>query len=87
MLKEARYYEPLDELKVRCQLCPHSCILQPGKLGKCQVKRNVGGKLIAVNYGLISAMHLDPIEKKTIVPLSSRCQSTIYRQRGLQLKM
>jgi pyruvate formate lyase activating enzyme len=66
MLKEARYYEPLDELKVRCQLCPHSCILQPGKLGKCQVKRNVGGKLIAVNYGLISAMHLDPIEKKPL---------------------
>jgi len=30
------------------------------------VRRNVDGKLIAENYGLVSAMHVDPVEKKPL---------------------
>ena len=51
---------------VRCNLCPHYCNLSLGERGKCGVRKNIDGKLIAENYGVISSIHLDPIEKKPL---------------------
>ncbi len=47
-------------------LCPHECVLHSGERGKCRVRLNRDGVLYAENYGLIPAMHLDPIEKKPL---------------------
>jgi len=66
MMKEALHFEQLEGLDVRCHLCPHECLLQPNERGKCQVRQNKDGRLIAENYGLVSSMHLDPIEKKPL---------------------
>lgn len=63
---EARFYKVLSDDTVRCNLCPHYCNLLPGERGKCGVRKNIGGKLIAENYGIISSVHLDPIEKKPL---------------------
>jgi pyruvate formate lyase activating enzyme len=51
---------------VRCELCPHLCVLKEGKRGRCGVRENAGGRLISLNYGRISSMALDPIEKKPL---------------------
>ncbi|RLF90107.1 AmmeMemoRadiSam system radical SAM enzyme [Thermococci archaeon] len=65
-MKEAKYWEPLDGKKVRCHLCPLNCIINEGKRGSCRVRVNINGKLYALNYGKVSSIALDPIEKKPL---------------------
>lgn len=65
-LREAMYYEKRDGGVVQCLLCPHHCVLSPGKAGICQVRRNVGGSLFSLNYGRVSSISMDPIEKKPL---------------------
>lgn len=52
--------------KQTCPICPHHCCLEPGQTGLCRARGNVGGQIEAVNYGLITSMALDPIEKKPL---------------------
>jgi pyruvate formate lyase activating enzyme len=60
---EASFYER-DGDRVRCTLCPHSCVIAEGRRGLCGVREHRGGKLYSLIYGLASSMHPDPIEKK-----------------------
>ena len=55
--------------QVQCLLCPHACILAPGRSGLCGVRRNDGGELTSLNYGKAVAVHVDPIEKKPLYHL------------------
>jgi len=66
MMIEALYYEKLKENKVRCLLCPHECLIHPGRVGICYIRQNIAGSLYALSYGRVSATHLDPIEKKPL---------------------
>ncbi|MGD2035120.1 MAG: AmmeMemoRadiSam system radical SAM enzyme [Bacteroidales bacterium] len=63
---EAAFYTELEDQKVKCLLCPHECIIKPGKTGICKVRKNHNGVLYSDVYGLLSAMHFDPIEKKPL---------------------
>lgn len=65
-MKEAQYWAPLSDDKVQCHLCPHHCVIRPEKEGLCRNKKNVGGKLFAHHFGEVSALALDPIEKKPL---------------------
>jgi len=67
-LHEAAYYTKLsqDNNKVRCDLCPHNCLLTDGKAGVCRVRKNIGGKLYALTYCRPVSAALDPIEKKPL---------------------
>ena len=49
-----------------CGLCPHHCRLQPGQTGLCRGRMNEGGKIICKNYGAVTSLALDPIEKKPL---------------------
>ncbi|MBI5418740.1 MAG: AmmeMemoRadiSam system radical SAM enzyme [Deltaproteobacteria bacterium] len=51
---------------VRCELCPHHCLIADGKRGICRVRENRGGTLIAATYGKVAAVQMDPIEKKPL---------------------
>jgi pyruvate formate lyase activating enzyme len=62
---EALYSSPVEG-GIKCQLCPHMCLINDGKAGICKVRRNIDGKLVAETWGRISAMHMDPIEKKPL---------------------
>lgn len=64
--KQVRYYEKEDAGLIRCQLCPHQCKLKDGQTGLCRVRVYQGGELIALNYGEVSSLALDPIEKKPL---------------------
>lgn len=64
--KTALYYTRFSEQSVECQLCPHYCRLKPGQEGVCRARANLEGELIAENYGEISSIALDPVEKKPL---------------------
>ncbi len=63
--KAASHWRP-EGGSVRCLLCPHECLVAEGKRGVCRVRENRGGTLHAVTYGKVSAVQLDPIEKKPL---------------------
>ena len=65
-MKEAMYWEAVEGGKCRCRLCPHQCLIGPGKEGICQNKKNLDGTLMAFRYGEITALNLDPVEKKPL---------------------
>ncbi len=44
----------------------HQCNLNPGQTGICKARKNEEGKIVCVNYGQITSMALDPIEKKSL---------------------
>lgn len=52
--------------RVRCELCPWRCLIAEGHTGVCHVRRNTGGTLEALTYGLVSSLAADPIEKKPV---------------------
>jgi len=51
---------------ITCTLCPHACRLRTGATGFCRARANVGGTIRAINYGRLTALALDPIEKKPL---------------------
>jgi len=63
MAVESYLYEKLNG-DVRCKTCNHQCTLKPEKWGICRVRKNENGKLMVYNYGKVSSIALDPIEKK-----------------------
>ncbi len=65
-MREAEYYEKLDRKRVRCHLCSINCVIKPGGYGQCRGKRNIDGKLVAVNYGETTSIAMDTIEKKPL---------------------
>lgn len=65
-MKEAQFYKTLDSTTLQCFLCPHLCRIKEGLCGFCGVRTNKGGKLYTVNYGRVSSIALDPIEKKPL---------------------
>ncbi len=65
-MKEAMFYQGLENQKVRCELCPHQCEILPGKRGICRVRENLAGILYSLNYRKLIAVHTDPIEKKPL---------------------
>lgn len=53
-------------MKAECNVCPHGCRLDEGQLGFCQGRICRDGKVICENYGRITSIALDPIEKKPL---------------------
>ena len=66
MKKEAQFWQSLPDGDVQCVLCPHNCKIKDGKRGICGTKENRNNKIIDLSYGNISAIAIDPIEKKPL---------------------
>ena len=63
---EARYYEKLEERRVRCTLCPNRCEVGDQERGYCGVRENRDGTYVTLVYGNPCSRHVDPIEKKPL---------------------
>ena len=57
--------EGADE-RIVCSLCPHHCRLADGETGFCRARTNEGGAIRCKNYGRLTSVALDPIEKKPL---------------------
>ncbi len=53
-------------MRIECEICPHRCKIEEGHIGLCKARRNTNGKIISDNYGKLTALALDPIEKKPL---------------------
>ena len=49
-----------------CETCPRRCRLAEGQTGACRARRAEGGRVVCANYGRITSLALDPIEKKPL---------------------
>lgn len=66
MMKEATFYEQIDNNTVKCNLCPHYCDIHINNSGLCNIRKNIDGKLYTMTYAEISSIAIDPIEKKPL---------------------
>jgi pyruvate formate lyase activating enzyme len=62
----AKWWETLENGKLRCTLCPRYCTLGEGQSGFCFIRENIGGKLFSLGYGHPAGFAVDPIEKKPL---------------------
>lgn len=53
-------------MSVTCTLCFHHCVLEEGRTGLCRARANRDGAIVPLNYGRLTALALDPIEKKPL---------------------
>ena len=50
----------------RCEVCFHHCAIPEGGKGLCGARKCVGGTVVPDNYGRVTSLALDPIEKKPL---------------------
>ena len=53
-------------MKALCELCFHHCALDEGQTGLCRARACQDGKIVSLNYGKLTSLALDPIEKKPL---------------------
>jgi len=49
-----------------CELCFHRCDLSEGQTGFCRARACRDGVVVSLNYGKLTSLALDPIEKKPL---------------------
>ena len=63
-MSSGRFFASREGGRLECGLCPRRCLLAAGGAGRCQVRFNREEKLPF--YGRITALAVDPIEKKPL---------------------
>ena len=53
-------------MSVICNVCFRHCTLQDGEYGFCHARRAENGTVVGSTYGKVTALALDPIEKKPL---------------------
>lgn len=62
----AKWWRPLEDGRVLCQLCPRHCRPNPGRRGYCLIRRNEAGQLVTDGWNAGIGFVPDPIEKKPL---------------------
>ncbi|MHB8873408.1 MAG: AmmeMemoRadiSam system radical SAM enzyme [Myxococcaceae bacterium] len=61
-----RWWHPLSDGRIQCDLCPRDCKLHEGQRGFCFVRQRVGEVIELTTWGRSSGFCVDPIEKKPL---------------------
>jgi pyruvate formate lyase activating enzyme len=61
-----RYWHPLEDGRIQCDLCPRFCRLNRGQRGLCFVRARQDDGIVLTTYGRSSGFCIDPIEKKPL---------------------
>jgi len=59
-------WEKKDKNCVQCHICYNECIIPPGSVSRCFSRKNENGEMLLNNFGFISSIAADPIEKKPL---------------------
>jgi len=71
---------------VRCDLCPHRCVLGENDRGFCRSRVVKGGALQTVAYGNLCSLAVDPIEKKPLYHFLPRTKILSVAMGGCNLR-
>jgi len=63
---EAKFYQKLQNRKIKCKLCPRECTVGDKERGYCGVRENRGGTYYTLVHSRVCAAHVDPVEKKPL---------------------
>ena len=63
---EAKFYQKLQNKKIKCKLCPRECTVGDRERGYCGVRENRGGTYYSLVHSRVCAAHVDPVEKKPL---------------------
>lgn len=69
----------MDDNKIECRVCFRHCRLAEGETGACRTRKNTDGAIQSINYGMLTSLALDPIEKK---PLAMFCPGSMILSAG-----
>ncbi len=61
-----KYWQPMIDGRIQCNVCPRHCRLAEGQRGFCFVRARRGGRIALTTYGRSSGFCVDPIEKKPL---------------------
>src|SRR5688500_10953129 len=61
-----RYWHPLEDGRIQCDVCPRYCKLHDGQRGLCFVRARQADRIVLTTYGRSSGFCIDPIEKKPL---------------------
>ncbi len=61
-----KYWHPLPDGRVQCDVCPRACKLHEGQRGVCFVRAREHDAVVLTTYGRSSGFCVDPIEKKPL---------------------
>ena len=61
-----RWWHPLGDGRIQCDLCPRDCKLHEGQRGLCFVRKMENGRMVLTTYGRSSGFCVDPVEKKPL---------------------
>jgi pyruvate formate lyase activating enzyme len=85
-MKEAMFYRKLTGKRVKCDLCPHNCVIPDGGTGFCGVRGNEKGRLYSLVYSLPVSVAIDPIEKKPLFHFAPGTKTLSLATVGCNLK-
>jgi pyruvate formate lyase activating enzyme len=85
MVTAGELAENLADQSVRCLACAHQCILKPGQRGICKIRFNQDGRLM-VPWGYVSALQVDPIEKKPFYHFLAGSNALTFGMLGCNLR-
>ncbi len=71
-------------MSATCELCFHHCELTEGQTGFCRARVCRDGAVVPLNYGKLTSLALDPIEKKAPAPFPAQEPDFIGGQLRLQ---
>lgn len=86
MSRKSIFFRPGGEGEVQCTLCPRECLLTENKTGVCGVRKNIDEELVDLAWGVVIAMHVDPIEKKPLFHFLPGTQTFSVAAPGCNLK-
>ncbi len=66
MNKPGRYWHPVDDGRIQCDVCPRFCRLHEEQRGLCFVRKREENQIVLTTYGRSSGFCIDPIEKKPL---------------------
>ncbi len=84
MSREVELCESLEGNRLRCFACGHRCPIPAGFAGVCKVRFNRGGKLYAP-WGYVSALQVDPVEKKPFFHVRPGARALSFGMLGCDL--
>lgn len=59
-------WQKKDDNSIQCEVCSHSCLIKDGGHGVCGVRVNHKGELVTLVGDAVTALNMDPVEKKPL---------------------